>query len=308
MADKQFILDLGKLVIAAAWADGELSLEERNALKDLLFLVPDMTGDDWHSLEIYMDHPVSSEERTRLLDAVVGSIRWAEEKTLVIETLTGLVEADGEVHADEVAVLAHIKKDVEGAPTGLLGHVSQAIQGAVRKRKAALSKELNREEGLDDYIKNRVFYYLSAELDKRGAQLAHSDEQIRKLCLAGGMMAQVAWVDSEMAESEKQMIQQVFEDTWGLAKEEAAIISDVSCSSRTKGLDLVRLTRYFFNCTTHQERLAFVESLFKVANAAHKTSFEEIQTIQFIAKGLKIPHKQFIEAKLTIPREDRKGL
>lgn len=308
MADKQFLLNLGKLVIAAAWVDGELSLEEIHALKDLLFQVPDMTGDDWHSLEIYMDHPVSAEERKRLLDVVVGSIRWAEEKTLVIDTLTRLVEADGEVKADEVAVLAHIKKDVEGASTGLLGHVSQAIRGAVRKRKATLSRQLNREGGLDDYIKNRVFYYLSAELDKRGAQFAHSDEQVRKLCLAGGMMAQVAWVDSEMAESEKQMIQQVFEDNWNLSKEEAGIISEVSCSPGTKGLDLVRLTRYFFNGTTHQERLSFVESLFKVANAAHKTSFEEIQTIEFIAKGLRIPHKQFIDAKLTIPREDRGGL
>ena len=46
MAEKQFILDLGKLVIAAAWADGELSTEEIHALKDLFFQVPDMTADD----------------------------------------------------------------------------------------------------------------------------------------------------------------------------------------------------------------------------------------------------------------------
>ncbi len=308
MADKQFLLDLGKLVIAAAWIDGELSLEEIHALKDLLFQVPDMTGDDWHSLEIYMDHPVSAEERTRLLKAVVGSIRWAEEKSLVIDTLTRLVEADGEVHAEELAVLAHIKKDVADAPTGFLGHVSQAIRGAVRKRQAAVTKRLNREEGLDDYIKNRVYYYLSAELEKRGTPFAHSDERVRTLCLAGGLMAQVAWVDSEMAESEQQMIQQVFEKSWDLSKEEARIISEVSCSPRTKGLDLVRLTRYFFNGTTHEERLTFVKALFQVANAAQKTSFEEIQTIEFIAKGLRIPHKQFIEAKLTIPREDRGGL
>jgi hypothetical protein len=37
MAEKQFVLDLAKLVIAVAWADGTLVNEELNAVKDLLF-------------------------------------------------------------------------------------------------------------------------------------------------------------------------------------------------------------------------------------------------------------------------------
>ena len=176
----------------------------------------------------------------------MANIRWSEEKQLVIDTMTRLVEADGEVHAEELAALAQIQRDVEGASTGLLAHVSQAIKGAVQKRRAALKRPSNREEGLDDYIKNRVYYYLSAELEKRQAQLPHSEEQIRKFCLAGGLMAQVAWVDSEMDESEQRMIRQVFEKTWGLSKDEAGIISEVSSTPGTKGLDLVRLTRYFF--------------------------------------------------------------
>ena len=55
MADKQFIMDLAKLVIAAAWADGELTNEEVNALKDLLFMLPDLSGEEWLGLELYMD-------------------------------------------------------------------------------------------------------------------------------------------------------------------------------------------------------------------------------------------------------------
>ena len=39
MTKKAFIMDLAKLVIAAAWADGELAEEERDALKEGVSLI-----------------------------------------------------------------------------------------------------------------------------------------------------------------------------------------------------------------------------------------------------------------------------
>jgi hypothetical protein len=45
-----------------------------------------------------------------------------------------------------------------------------------------------------------------------------------------------------------------------------------------------------------------------VANAADQTSFEEIEEIRIIAKGMDLSHQDFLDAKLAIPREDRKGL
>ena len=64
----------------------------------------------------------------------------------------------------------------------------------------------------------------------------------------------------------------------------------------------------FNDFTTLAERKDFLDCLFAVANAAEKTSFEEIEEIREIAKGLELSHQDFIEAKLAIPREDRKGL
>jgi hypothetical protein len=45
-----------------------------------------------------------------------------------------------------------------------------------------------------------------------------------------------------------------------------------------------------------------------VANAADQTSFDEIEEIRELAKGLELSHQDFIDAKLTVPREDRGGL
>jgi len=44
-----------------------LKNEEINALKDLLFRLEDVTGEERAHLEIYMYSPVSAEERDKLL-------------------------------------------------------------------------------------------------------------------------------------------------------------------------------------------------------------------------------------------------
>ena len=308
MAEKLFVLDLAKLVIAVAWADGTLVSEELNAVKDLLFTIPDLTGEDWQQLEIYMESPVTPEEREDLLKRVVSSIRWTEEKQLVIDTVTRLVEADGALTPAESVAFAQVKGDVENASTGLLAHLTQTVQGAIGKRRSRAGAGPNREERLDDFIKNRVYYHLVIELEKRGQKVTLPDAQIRKLCSAAGLMAHVAWADREVAPEEKRTMTEALKARWTLSDLEAQLVTEIGCSQAVKGLDVVRLARNFFDQTTHQERNDFVRLLFQVANATQATSSEEIKLIQFIAKSLKLAHGEFIEAKLTIPRADRGGM
>jgi hypothetical protein len=44
-----------------------------------------------------------------------------------------------------------------------------------------------------------------------------------------------------------------------------------------------------------------------VAAAAGRASNEEIEEIRSIANSLRLTHKAFIDAKLTLPREKRAG-
>jgi uncharacterized tellurite resistance protein B-like protein len=85
-------------------------------------------------------------------------------------------------------------------------------------------------------------------------------------------------------------------------------VRDISLSRVVRGLDYPRLTRSFFECTTAGERTAFLKSLFRIANASNMTSHDEIEKIRRIAGSLKVSHQDFIEAKLSIPSEDRNGL
>ena len=85
MAREGLILTLGKVLIAAAWADGEITGEEKNCLKDLLFRLPEVSARDWAALEIYLDHPVGEEERGRLVAELISQISRPSEKDLALK-------------------------------------------------------------------------------------------------------------------------------------------------------------------------------------------------------------------------------
>ena len=305
MADRKFIMDLSKLVIAAAWADGELKNEEVNALKDLLFNLENVTGKEWAQLQMYMDSPVSPEETEKLLGDVLSQIKSEDDKGLVISSLENLFGADGVISGEELILLEKIKDDVSQVSTGLLARLSKMMTGSMTKRETTYTGGAQRDTQVDDYIENRIYYHLKSAARKKGLAIELPDEKARQVCLAAGIMARISAVDSGISEQEKQAIKDVLARQWDLEEREAEILAELSCDSTLKGLDFFRLTRSFFECTSLEQRREFIKSLFTVANASEKTSYDETEEIRRIAKSLKLTHKDFIDAKLTIPDEDR---
>ena len=312
MATRDFILDLGKLMIGIAWIDGRLEQDEINALKELLFLLPDISGEDWMQLEIYMTHAVGDAERRDLLDRVLAGIRSSGDKQLVIETLEKLVAVDGSDRANESAFLESIRQDIEGSSTGpstklrtgLLGHLAAPLRQTL-KRKAGQG---SREDRIEDFIKNTIYFQLTSELEQQGRTLSIPETEARKICLAAGLMAHVAWVDNEVCHREREAMSLALRELWNVPDDEARLITEMSQARIMHGLDLVRLTSGFCHHTSIEERKAFLRCLFAIANAAENTSHDEIEAIRQIAKSFELAHQEFIEAKLTIPRQDRGGL
>jgi uncharacterized tellurite resistance protein B-like protein len=302
-----FLKDLAKLVVAAAWADGEISNVEMNTLKDLLFRMPDLTGEEYAELEVFLVHPVRPEEREQLLERVLAGVRTANDRRLVLRTLTDMVEADGRVTEQEKALLDTVKQALDRQGTGLLSTLGRMIRGAVAE-KATGPGGGGREARLDDYIRNTVYFELSARMQQQGCAVRVAEDRLRKLCLAAGLMGKVAWVDAEVSDHEKQAMQEQLGRGWDLDQDEARLVAEMSLSRVMKGLDHFRVCRGFFESTTPAERKDFLRCLFRIANSCGRTSHAEILEIQRIANSIKVPHADFIEAKLTIPSEQRGGL
>jgi uncharacterized tellurite resistance protein B-like protein len=163
----------------------------------------------------------------------------------------------------------------------------------------------NRELYLDDFVKNKIYYDVTRRLAAESDVVEIPQAKLRKLSLAGGLMGRVAFVDRQVAEAERNLIVQALQSHWELSSLEASMVAESALSEISKGLDYFRLTRQFFECTTEDERLRFLDVLFAITAADGGATFEEIEEIRSIANVLKLTHQQFIDAKLKIPRELR---
>ena len=305
MAKQNLILTLAKIIIAAAWADGTVTHDEINCLQDLLFRIPELNARDWASLDIYIDSPISPEERERLLEELQISLRSRSDKKLALAALEDLVRADEVVTEEEQAVAEEIKTAIENASTGIVGGLGKLIQGPLQRRTAAVAAVSNREVFLEDFIKNRIFYGVRRRLGENEVELDLPEADLWRLCLSGGLMARVAHVDRELKEGEFEAMVKALKDNWQLPKEAAAIVAEVAISAVAANMDYYRMAREFFNCTTEPDRAQFLDVLFAVAEGDGMVSHEEMEQIRSIARHLKMTHKQFIDAKLKIPRERR---
>lgn len=305
MPSTNVIMDLAKVMVAAAWADGVITNEEINSLKDLLFHLPGMTASDWTEIDIYIESPVDEAERQRLVENLQSSLASRADQALAIQALDGLVSASGGVKPAEKEVVEEIKAAIRDANVGLSGRFSRLIHGSMQRRSQSVQVAPNRELYVDDFVKNRIFYDISRRLEQENAGADIPEEKLRKLSLAGGLMARVAYVDRKVTDEEYKQILQCLQEHWGISQVEAALVAEVAISDIGKGLDYFRLTRQFFDSTTDAERVHFLDVLFAVTTSDGQASYDEIEEIRKIASGLLLTHKQFIDAKQKVPRDKR---
>ncbi|MCK5708635.1 MAG: TerB family tellurite resistance protein [Candidatus Aureabacteria bacterium] len=299
MSEKDFMINLAKVIIAASWVDGNISNDEINSLKDLIFNLPGITGKDWTQLSIYIDSPVEAEERERLIKALVDNIKSEKDKDIVIGALDSLVNADGKVTDNESKLLNDVRSVLDKKQTGIIPFITDIMKKAVNSRRKSVMSGPNREERIEDFIKNKIYYSLVTDLASKGIKINIPESKIKKLCLTAGLMARIAWVDKDITDDEKKIINKILIDHYKLSDEEALLITQISLSNVIIGLDYYRLTRSFYEVTTVEERILFLEILFLVA-AADEVSYDETEEIRKISNALKLSHKDFIAAKLLV--------
>lgn len=299
MARRKLILSLAKVLISAAWADGKIDQAEINSLKDLLFGMEQMTAADWAELEIYMANPIGPDERERLLADLQHDIRSSKDKQLALNLLNELVTADGETTQEEQKIAAEIEGSIQEAGTNIFAQFGKLLQGPINRRESQLHPGSNREEYLEDFLRNRIYYHLRRLNEEGEIELDMPEDELRRLSLAGGLLARIAAVDREITSEEREKMAAALRSKWDLSPQAAESVVELSLSEFEHGLDFFRLSREFFEATSREERRLFVEALFEIGYSDGKLSHAENEEIRRVANGLKLSHRQFIDAKLS---------
>ncbi|MFN2135457.1 MAG: TerB family tellurite resistance protein, partial [Candidatus Promineifilaceae bacterium] len=145
---------------------------------------------------------------------------------------------------------------------------------------------------------NKVYYETSRVLREEGRTLDLSNAEMRKLGLAGGLMARIAKVDRSISKGEHEAMINTLVTHWALDREAAVFVVNVAESALDYTYDYYRMTREFATSTTLEERRAFLTTLFLIAAADDDVSFDETEEIRLVAQGINLSHEDFIEAKL----------
>jgi tellurite resistance protein len=315
MSEREIILKLARVIIAVAWSDGEMSNDEVNCLKDLLFTlrqsgfddVLQISGQEWARLDMYIETPVDESERARLVADLQNALRSPEEKQFALDALQRMAEADGVISDSEKDAVAAISEAIESVEMGFLGGIQRVVGGAMQRRADAVAGAPNREAYFDDFIKNKVYYSVSQRLRDNDRELSISDEDLRRLSLVGGLMAKIAQLDRQVTEAEFESMINIIQNNWNLGLEEATFVTEVAVSSIDVTYDTFRMMREIATGASIKERQRVLLTLFAVANSDGDMSFDEIEEIRVIARGLDLSHKDFIDAKLKVLGERRPG-
>lgn len=308
MAQKDLIMKLAKVIIAVAWADGEITNEEVNSLKDLLFQLPQigrgagiqLSGREWARLEMYMETPIDAAERARLVAELQDALRSSRDKKLVGEALRSVAEADGAITEDEEIVLAEIETAVETASVGLLGGLERLVGRSIQQRNEAVAGTPDREHFFEDFLKNKVYYSLRQRLPHEDVDLDLSHEELRTLGLAGGLMAKVAHADQGVTDEERKAMVEAIQAHWPLGDAQADFVVEVAVSAVDVTYDTLRMMRQLASRTMPEERRHLLAALFAVAVADGDIGHDEHEEIRHIARSLHLTHRDFINAKLEV--------
>lgn len=290
--NRKLVETLGKVIVAAGWADNKLTSDEIENLKDLLFQfqrsIPDPREDAMFAL--YIKSPIPTAERERLVEELREVVWSDEDKSFVLSTLKKMVEADGQITDDEQAVLSDISAALESVNTGIFGDLGRLLRIAMQRRSWAVRNAPNRERYFEDFLINKVYYEVQRRLELSDIDLKIPDEELRKLSLVGGMMARVAQTDNLVVKNEIDKITSILETNWGLSHEAATFVMESATADVCRDFDYLHMTREFSELTTPDERLKLLELLFAVANADGIVSNSELQEITYIADYLLLSH------------------
>lgn len=330
MSNQALIMSLGKVIAAAAWADGEMTVQEINRLKDLLYRLPSgnnsgvqLAAQDWAQLEMYINAPVNEAERARLVDSLRDAIRTPADRQLALDSLNSLENTDsaGQREAD---VIQKIRAAIEAVEISLGSRIGQLLGLSRPAQPLAPEDAPNRELFFDAYMRNRVYYGLRRRLQKgtpidegldetysgtsfEEIELNVGDESLRQLAAVGGLMARVAQIDQEVTDAEFDKMTELLREHWSLPEDEALFVAEVALSEVGPQLDATQLVRELSGIITPDQGARLLNLLFAVADADGFVTDREIETIYQLSNSLGLSHRQFIDAKRRIPLDRRGG-
>jgi uncharacterized tellurite resistance protein B-like protein len=293
-----------KVLACMAWADEKLTRAEISLIGRLMHDFR-LSAEERLQVQMYLDEKVDSEEAKRIIRRFLDRVRRGAQRKELVATVEKLLDSDERRAPEETEWLQQLNDAVaESSGSFLLDGLRSVLRiGAT----GADRSDLRREGQLHDFIHNRVLFKLRHRVGAKILEQETKPDILKELSLCAAFLACVGYIDEEFLPQEKQFIEKLLRDVWGLSPSLAEAVCGVAMEAVTQGLDLFRLIQETKATLSISKRKTLLEALFALALAEGKMTGKEIEEIRKIAYGLEFTHREFINAKLKVLGRDRPG-
>lgn len=289
-------LDFLRVLIAAAWADGELTVDELNNLK-VYFRELGLANDELIGIELYLKDPIDAGEAETIIDDFLARASGKERETL-IAAVRDLVLVDGELGEGERRFLAMLEA-ADGKTTTAGVFVAQ-LKRLWASRPAHPDARFRRSELVDEFVRNRVLYQVKRRLGVSGTALdAETERELRTVCAIAGLLGHVARADRRFDDDERATIAESLDGISTLQSRDVDVLVDIVRSDVLADAGYFSFVRELNELASMEDKRKILAMLFDLAAADAEITHDEHEEIRKISKALHLDHDAFIAAKLA---------
>ena len=114
------------------------------------------------------------------------------------------------------------------------------------------------------------------------------------------ILLEMAKIDGEFSDSERQNIISILKKNYHLADDEVSALIEASEEELEKSIDLWHFTNKINENYSPEEKMHIIETVWQVAFADGRLDQHEDYLMHKLAELLNIPHKHLIDAKLRV--------
>lgn len=132
-------------------------------------------------------------------------------------------------------------------------------------------------------------------------QPLHDEDISHRIHIATcALLLEMANIDGEFSESERENIISALKKDYSLSDEETMEIMEASQKELDGSIDLWQFTNLINQNYTLEEKMQIIETIWRLAYADGKLDSHEDYLVHKIAELLRLSHKQLIDAKLKV--------
>jgi len=287
-------ISLMQVLAAAMWADGEVSHEERNFLKEV-FTSFRLQPEDWRKIEPFIESPLSPDECQALLEDFSRTVNETSDIESVKKFVGEMFLAGGELSDQERRWRDGLLAVMDS--TGSVSLLRNAVKRWFRQGAQERSSLLEDFYDSDGYFKNRMMFRLKRRLSQRGIAFPEGDESLERLCLSGGILGKVVYADRSLTPEESRSLSRVLGARGGLGSREIEVLKTLLEEPVSQDLDLFRLVTEYADRVDYGARLELLDLVYSLASADRVVSKAEQQQIEDIYFHLKIDRSDFVDVR-----------